>query len=246
MITVQIHQLVAILRSPRQRPGNGWLQPLQAAVCPGGRLQLASTVRVPLHLMIIRKLCLLLLLFVAGAPLAAEIIHSADEETGLRKWHLAEGMLEVELVQRLPDQTRGFFMARGFSPAIADEIAVSCIFQTIIRNTGTRDDAVAVSIDLAQWRVIHASGEQGVRLKEPWMASWPENVVSRTSRLAFQWALFPTQQEFLADDYNWGMTAFGLPPGAVFDLDLVWQEDGKVRTTRIAAIECAPDVERLQ
>jgi hypothetical protein len=198
------------------------------------------------NLMTIRTLWVLLLLFVAGTPPAAEIVRSADEETGLRKWHLAEGKLEVELVQRLPDQTRGFFMARGFSPAIADEIAVSCIFQTIIRNTGTQADAVAVSIDLAQWRVIHADGEQGVRLKEPWMASWPENTVGEASRLAFQWALFPTRQEFMADDYNWGMTAFGLPPGAVFDLDLVWQEGGEMHTRRIAAIKCAPDVERLQ
>jgi hypothetical protein len=226
---VHINLPAANLPSPRRHPGNRMLHP-----------QLAVS------LMTIRKLCVLLLLLLAGTPLAAEIARSADEETGLRKWHLAEGKLEVELVQRLPDQTRGFFMARGFSPAIADEIAVSCIFQTIIRNTGTQADAVAVSVDLAQWRVIRADGEQGVRLKEPWMASWPENSVGEASRLAFQWALFPTQQEFLADDYNWGMTAFGLPPGAVFDLDLVWQEDGTMHTTRIATLECAPDVERLQ
>jgi hypothetical protein len=192
------------------------------------------------------KLLALLALFLPRLSHAAEAIHSTDPDTGLRKWHLEEGNLEVELVQRLPDQTRGFFMARGFSPAIAEEIAVSCIFQTIIRNTGSQADGAAVSIDLAQWRVIRADGDQGVRLKEPWIASWPENAVSEVSRLAFQWALFPTQQEFLADDYNWGMTAFDLPPGAVFDLDFVWQEDGKVRTARIAAIECAPDVERLQ
>jgi hypothetical protein len=226
---VHINLPAANLPSPRRHPGNRMLHP-QPAV----------------SLMTIRNLCVLLLLLLAGTPLAAEIARSADEETGLRKWHLAEGKLEVELVQRLPDQTRGFFMARGFSPAIADEIAVSCIFQTIIRNTGTQADAVAVSVDLAQWRVIRADGEQGVRLKEPWMASWPENSVGEASRLAFQWALFPTQQEFLADDYNWGMTAFGLPPGAVFDLDLVWQEDGTMHTTRIATLECAPDVERLQ
>ena len=192
------------------------------------------------------KLLALLSLLLPCLSHAAQAIHSTDPDTGLRKWHLVDGNLEVELIQRLPDQTRGFFMARGFSPAIAEEIARSCIFQTIIRNTGSQADGAAVSIDQAQWRVIHADGEQGVRLKEPWIASWPENVVSEASRLAFQWALFPTQQEFLADDYNWGMTAFGLPPGAVFDLDLVWQEDGTMHTTRIATLECAPDVERLQ
>lgn len=218
----------------------------QAAGYRGVRLHIIAKSQVVVNLMRIRNLCLLLTLFLAVTPLAAEIVNSADEETGLRKWHLVEDGLEVELVQRLPDQTRGFFMARGFSPAIADEIALSCIFQTIIRNTGGQADAVTLSIDLAQWRVIREDGQQGIRLKEPWIASWPENSVSEASRLAFQWALFPTAQEFRADDYNWGMTAFGLPPGAVFDLDLVWQEDGKPQTTRITAIECAPDVERLQ
>ena len=137
-------------------------------------------------------------------------------------------------------------MARGFPAAIAEEVAVSCIFQTIIRNTGGPDAGGTIGMDLAQWRVLHAGGERGIRLKEPWIASWPEDMVGEASRLAFQWALFPTQQEFLADDYNWGMTAFGLPPGAVFDLDLTWQVNGKAHTARIAAIECAPDVERLR
>jgi len=190
---------------------------------------------------------LFLLLFLPGLLSAAEVIRSAvNDATGLRKWHLVEGNLEVELVQRLPDQTRGFFLARGFPAAIADEIAASCIFQTIIRNTGSQAADRAVSVDLAQWRVLHETGEQGIRLKEPWIASWPETAVSEASRLAFQWATFPTRQEFRADDYNWGMTAFGLPPGAVFDLDLVWKEDGEAHTARIAAVECAPDVERLQ
>ncbi len=198
-----------------------------------------------INLMHVWKLFLLLPALVPGILHAAEIVRSADEVTGLRKWHFVEGMLEVELVQRLPDQTRGFFMARGFPAAIADEIAVSCIFQTIIRNTGGQAAGSTVSVDLAQWHVIHGGKEQGVRLKEPWIASWPEGAVGEATRLAFQWALFPTRQEFLADDYNWGMTAFGLSPGSVFDLDLVWREDGKAHSARIAAIECAPDLERL-
>lgn len=207
-------------------------------------LQPTGNPQVMLNPMQILKL-LLLPAVMPGVLPAAEVVHSADAATGLRSWRLVEGSLEVELVQRLPDQTRGFFMARGFPAAIADEIAVSCIFQTIIRNTGGEPGNHKVSVDLAQWRVIRADGKQGIRLKEPWIASWPETAVGEAPRLAFQWALFPTQQEFLADDYNWGMTAFGLPPGAVFDLDIVWQEDGKAHAARIPAIECAPDVERL-
>jgi hypothetical protein len=207
-------------------------------------LQITGKSQVKMNLMQVWKL--LLPAFMPGMLLAAEVVRSADAETGLRRWLFVEGNLEIELVQRLPDQTRGFFLARGFPAAIADEIAVSCIFQTIIRNTGGQAAGGKVSVDLAQWRVMREDGEQGIRLKEPWMASWPETAVGAVSRLAFQWALFPTRQEFQTDDYNWGMTAFGLPPGAVFDLDIAWQENGKAFSARLDAIECAPDVERLQ
>jgi hypothetical protein len=53
-------------------------------------------------------------------------------------------------------------------------------------------------------------------------------------------------QEFLPGDYNWGMTAYGLPPGAVFDLNVVWQQTGQVQEGWIRRIECPADVERLK
>jgi len=172
------------------------------------------------------------------------VVRSASEETGLVNWLFTGNGIEVELVQRLPDQTRGFFLARGFPPEVADEIATSCIFQTIVRNSGTSTHPV--SVDLAQWRLLHADGEGGVRLKEAWMDSWPVDKISQASRLAFRWATFPTQQEFLPGDYNWGMTAFGLAPGGVFDLNVVWQEGGQAQSGWIRGVECAPDVDRLQ
>lgn len=192
------------------------------------------------------RLAVLLPAFLAGMPLTAQVVQESDPETGLRSWRFTAGNLAVELIQRLPDQTRGFFLARGFPAEIADEIAANCIFQTIIRNTGEQDGDATIGVDLAQWRVIQAGREQGIRLKEPWSASWPDEAVAGASRLAFRWALFPTRQEFLRDDYNWGMTAFGLPPGTVFDLVLAWQEAGKVHSARLEGIECAPDVERLR
>lgn len=192
------------------------------------------------------KAALLLVALTPGLPALAELSLGADEETGLRKWHLVEGNLDLELIQRLPDQTRGFFLARGFGEEVAEEIAVSCIFQTIVRNAGHREPAGTVAVDLARWRVLHDGEVRDIRLKEPWIDSWPQDTVGQPARLAFRWALFPTRQEFRKDDYNWGMTAFGLPPGSVFDLDLVWQEDGETRSSRIPAIECAPDVERLR
>jgi hypothetical protein len=176
----------------------------------------------------------------------AAVVHSADGETGLLKWKFTAGVLEIELVQRLPDQTRGFFLARGFSGEVADEIATRCVFQTIVRNRGKSPDGEPVAIDLGQWRMVHDGARGGILLKEAWMDSWPEARVSQASRLAFRWATFPTVQEFLPGDYNWGMTAYGLPPGAVFDLNVVWLQAGQVHDDWIRGIECPADVERLK
>jgi hypothetical protein len=187
------------------------------------------------------------LAFMMGLPVAAaEVVRSVDGGTGLSKWRFTAGDVEIELIQRLPDQTRGFFQARDFPTAVADEIARNCIFQTIIRNRSTSGAGHAVGIDLETWRIRHDDAEGGVKLKEPWLASWPEATVGQAARLAFQWALFPTRQEFLPGDYNWGMTAFGLPAGTVFDLHIVWKSGGVADSGWMRGIECAPDVEKLK
>jgi hypothetical protein len=187
------------------------------------------------------------LAIMTGLPVAAaEVVRSADGETGLAKWSFTAGDVEIELIQRLPDQTRGFFQARDFPNAVADEIARNCIFQTIIRNTDASGAGSPVAIDLETWRIRHDGAEGGVKLKESWLASWPEATVGQAARLAFKWALFPTRQEFLPGDYNWGMTAYGLSGGSVFDLLVVWQSGGLAESGWIRGIECAPDVEKLK
>jgi len=181
------------------------------------------------------------------SPVAvADVVRSSDGETGLAKWSFTADGVEIELIQRLPDQTRGFFQARDFPTAVADEIAKNCIFQTIIRNKGTSGAGSPVAVDLTTWRIRHDGAEGRMKLKETWLAPWPEATVGQAARLAFQWALFPTRQEFLPGDYNWGMTAYGLPAGSVFDLLVVWQSGGVADTGWIRGIECAPDVEKLK
>jgi hypothetical protein len=186
------------------------------------------------------------LALVMGLPAAAEVIRSTDGETGLAKWSFTAGDVEIELIQRLPDQTRGFFQARDFPAGVADEIARSCIFQTIIRNRGATGAGNPVDIDLGAWRIRHDGTQSGIKLKETWLAAWPEATVGQTARLAFQWALFPTRQEFMPGDYNWGMTAYGLSAGSVFDLQVIWQSGGQAEAGWIRGIECAPDVEKLK
>jgi len=83
-------------------------------------------------------------------------------------------------------------------------------------------------------------------LKEPLLASWSDEDADPAAKLVIRWGMFPTQQEFLPGDYNWGLTAYGVPPGAVFDLVVTWQEGETRRSGEIKDIVCAPDVDKLK
>ena len=176
----------------------------------------------------------------------AEVLRSSNEDNGLEKWHFIEGDIEIELVQRLPDQTRALFMQHEFSREVIEGLATSCMFQTIVRNSGKSGTGQPVSIDLTRWRMQHAGKVSGIQLKEPLIESWSDADASPAAKLVVRWGMFPTRQEYLPGDYNWGLTAFGVPPGSQFDLDVDWTEAGKKHAGKIRAIVCAPDVDRLK
>lgn len=183
-----------------------------------------------------------LLFLLPGLVLATQVTKTVNAETGLVGWKLRSGELELELVQRLPDQTRAFFQARGFQAEIADSIARGCVMQTIVRNIGQPDKAQAVRVDLKEWRLKYRSVIRPIKLKETWLAEWAGSKVSPAARIAFRWATFPTEQTFEPrGDYNWGMTSYGLPPGAEFDLQVVWHEGSQRHTAWLRHIQCAAD-----
>ncbi len=185
-----------------------------------------------------------LLVGVALTPgvLRSEAVGGIDGDSGLASWRWQSESVSVELVQRLPDQTRAFFQGRGFSTEAADAIALGCVFQTIFRNTAHRGEPATVEYHMGDWRVSTPSGSRPPKLKEVWDREWEALNVSRSARIAFRWSLLPTHQRFEAGDYNWGMTSFGLAPGSRFDLELVWHRDGRRETGRLEDVECPPDV----
>jgi len=186
-------------------------------------------------------LCLLLLL-----PLtvfAGTVTTGIDEEARLPYWQYADDGISVRFVQRLPDQTRGFFQARGFTAAHAERIAQSCVFQTVFRNTSQATKPGPVNYDLRDWAVSHDGGSQGMKVREDWAAEWQDLGVAQPARIAFEWALFPTVQTYNPGDYNWGMSIFNLAPGAPFDLRLSWTQHGETRTAVIPDMQCAEDIE---
>lgn len=181
-------------------------------------------------------------LFFYGQNGIAGVSKNADPDTGLINWTLNQGALEVQFIQRLPDQTRGFFSARGFSSQISNDIAISCVFQIIAKNTQTGDQAKSFTIKLKEWELHYKDKMQQVKLKQQWDAEWSDQQVNQASRIAFRWATFPSEQTFEPiGDNNWGMTSLNLPPESIFDLHIIWHEGNHTQQSWIKNMICPED-----
>jgi len=189
----------------------------------------------------------LLLAITAYTPFSlASINTQTDPETQRQSWVLSEDGFELEIAQLLPDQTRAFYMARGFSAAIAESIATNCMMQTVAKNIASKESGSAITVLLKEWQIKTTSGSeeklQSVKLKETWNTEWKDEDITPAARIAFRWATFPTEQTFEpSGDYNWGTTSFGLAPASTFDLNVIWHQGDKTKSTWIKNIRCAED-----
>ena len=185
------------------------------------------------------KLVLFSAFFLVG-QVSSEVITSEEAQTGLSTWEWREAGVSVQLVQRLPDQTRAFYQARGFGSEDADTIGRACVFQTIFRNDGKQP----LAYNLDDWRIRYQGEHRPLFTRERWDEEWQQSEVSQAARIALRWSLLPTRQRFEPGDYNWGMSSFGLPPGEAFDLTLVVTREGAPITLTIPGIVCAADQSR--
>ena len=165
-----------------------------------------------------------------------------DPEAALPYWQISDQGMSLRLVQRLPDQTRGYFMARGFSDSQADLIAKSCVFQTVSKNESNRNQPSPLQYNLHDWVVQVAGHQQGLKLREDWQREWQRRKVAKPAQVAFEWSLYPTQQVYKPGDYNWGMSIFNLAPGTKFDLKVVWHQFGEAHSAMIKDMQCAADI----
>ena len=165
-----------------------------------------------------------------------------DELAQLPYWQLRAEAMTFRLVQRLPDQTRAYFSGRGFSKKDTEFIAGHCFFQTIFTNTASTDNQHLLQYDASKWLVLYKNKLQPLVLREDWQTLWQQRKAKESQRIAFNWSLLPTRQQYQPSDYNWGMTVFKLPHGATFDLKLFWTLDGKEQNAKIERLQCAKDV----
>lgn len=183
-----------------------------------------------------------------GAIAATHTTHATtlttgkDEQSLLPYWQIEEHGMSIRFVQRLPDQARAFFLARGFSDQDSEHIATSCAFQTVLTNTSHKSVPSPLNFDLRDWVVNYKGWKSGIKAREDWAKEWEIKGISRGSELAFKWSLVPTQMEYQPNDYNWGISFFNLKPGSVFDLKVVWWQYDKMHSYVIKGIQCAADI----
>lgn len=201
-----------------------------------------GTIRLGNNFPSLRQAMLAAVVLSLAGPAAAVISTGTDAEAELPYWEVVEHGVSIRLVQRLPDQTRGFYQARGFSIADSELVAQSCMFQTVIKNVAPPSDPKVIEYNLDEW-VVHAGGAQRrMKTREDWQKEWTARRAPKAAQLAFEWGLIPTRQIYRPGDYNWGLSVFNLAPGTAFDLDVVWRQGGERRSARLRGVVCAPDI----
>ncbi len=183
----------------------------------------------------------LAVLFISNALADTGTVQHRRDAHGLHSWTLHAQGLELALVQRTPDQTQSFFLARHFPRKIARQIATSCTFQTTGKNTLTAQSGLRISFDMHSWRVRTPDGIKPVKLKEQWLTQ-ELHTLPKPQQVAFRWSTFPTLQTYAPGDFNWGMTTFDLPPGTVFDLLVSWKTGEQHYRYWIKGLQCPVNI----
>ncbi len=185
-------------------------------------------------LLVFLSLVLITLYLVPPRPANAQ---SVDLKTSAVKWS-GDG-LKLELQAMPLDLVRAFFIGRGFDAKDAEFIArTGCVFRSAIGNAGSSTSDPDITIELKKWRVITDGASKGPMTREDWADVWSARKVDEMPRVAFHWALFPTEQQYNPTDYNWGMITFALPPRSIFDLQVVWSKSGTLQRHLIKNLEC--------
>ena len=185
-------------------------------------------------------------LFIITTGAIAKVTTSVDARTKLKSWFVDNGNFHFELTQRLPDQMRAFLQARKFDVRSADFIAKHCLMKTVLQHKDRQKPHTKITVDIRQWQIIVDNKVYEVKTRDYWDAIIRKKFkVNKSSLLAFTWAQYPTVNYIEPDDYNWGISSYGLPPGTRFDLKVVWNFNGKQYSEIIKRVECAPDKRKL-
>ena len=171
----------------------------------------------------------------AGGAAAVTVPERTDARSGAPVWKWQGDGVAVRALGRPPDQTRAFFIARGFPDDAARRFSRSCVFGMTLRN---RAAGGPIRFDVADWRVRTGGGEHPPVPTARWQRRWRSMGVPERARTAFAWATFPRSEQLGEGGYLMGMVAMGLDPGQRFDLVLRWRQGGTERGVTLEGLRC--------
>ncbi|HKJ87250.1 MAG TPA: hypothetical protein VKA48_01835, partial [Gammaproteobacteria bacterium] len=140
----------------------------------------------------------------------------------------------LKVVGRLPEQTRAFFLGRGFPDKAARRFSESCVIHVTLRNLGDS----GLSYRLGRWRVRLPDNAHPPEAEADWEARWRRMGVPKRGRTAFDWSMFPPEENLGAEGWALGMVSLGLKPGRHFDLVAHWRRDGQPHKVVMKDLVC--------
>ncbi len=182
---------------------------------------------------------LVLISLVLPKAYGASVTRHDQTASGLQGWVIREGAIEIQLNPLTQDQVRGFYLGRGFSNDIANDIAKRCVYQGIVRNISSEGNRANLFVDLTAWRVSDLRGKAKLKDKRDWMDHWKAQGADDTALLAFRWATLPSQQNFdQSGDYGWGMIVFGDRTVENFSVMTEWQHNNEIKQQWVKDLYC--------
>lgn len=170
---------------------------------------------------------------------AAEITRHSETASGLQGWKISDGKIEIQLNPLQRDQVRAFYLARGFSDEVTQQIESSCVFQAVMSNVSAPADEISVGVDLSQWKLLTPQGMRPLTDKDNWLQKWKEMGASDASNVAFRWATFPWEQTYVqSGDYGWGMILLGKDLPDKFSVVTRWTVAGQGQSQQIDGLSC--------
>lgn len=158
-------------------------------------------------------------------------------EQGRPNWSLeTEDGLTLVFERLYPDMVRTFYLARGFGLKAANRYAGSCVYKSVLKNSGKG----RMEVHLKDWRVLVKGKAKPFKIEPDWQKEWQSMSVSSSARIAFKWSQFRPIQVHGPGDWLQGMSNMDLEPDTTYDIKVVWKRDGHAHEAVLKGIRCGP------